>query len=419
MPSSSSSTSSIANDPWLATHIHPKIANPIHASIPFDDDNFTSIQLQNCLDAYGYVIIRQVLNIDECNHTLDLAWDYIEAASAAEKDLFGDCEEDVVVVNRKEESTHAKGWPCCVEGGILPYYGAGHSSMCWFVRSNKKVRRVFEKLLSVHHGSSSSVGIGSNANAKAVENDDDQMHLLASMEGMILWHKEQKSEPGWFHIDQNPRSKPDVQSYQSIVNILPTNSMTGGNVVVEGSHLLFPKYYTSIKSHYYDKKLNEVAGDDWLEINAKDTHVLNEERILCCNLLPGDMLIWNSRLVHCSYPSTHLLESNNNTDTIDHPQSKCLRTYGLKRAAVILSMSKNIPTDNVLLARRRASERCESLTHWIDKVSTLGGERIEEVEKEPLRASWMRKNRPGTLLCFKDLDEDQKQLVTIYNKSVK
>lgn len=41
--------------------------------------------LNDQIREYGFVIIRHVLNIQQCNHAIDLAWDYLEAASSTEE----------------------------------------------------------------------------------------------------------------------------------------------------------------------------------------------------------------------------------------------------------------------------------------------------------------------------------------------
>jgi hypothetical protein len=115
-------------------------------------------------------------------------------------------------VNRSDPSTWVDGnWPCGVEGGILPYFGAGQSTCAWFVRSVPAVRAAFAALWRTED-------------------------LLASLDGILLWRPwrergphaapharaAHRTEAGWFHVDQNPRCKPGFCSVQGLVRLPST-----------------------------------------------------------------------------------------------------------------------------------------------------------------------------------------------------
>ena len=91
------------------------------------------------------------------SQALELSWDFVEAASAAQfealqanapkaapcadKGAHRDARRTGVM--RDDPSTwDNERWPRGVEGGILPYFGAGQSKCAWYVRGKKAVRDV-------------------------------------------------------------------------------------------------------------------------------------------------------------------------------------------------------------------------------------------------------------------------------------
>ena len=80
----------------------------------------------------------------------------MEAASAAQQAMLhqatgsGDAHPRTASpggVLREDASTWGNDrWPRGVEGGILPYYGAGQSECAWYVRGRRAVRDVFAAL---------------------------------------------------------------------------------------------------------------------------------------------------------------------------------------------------------------------------------------------------------------------------------
>jgi len=231
-------------------------------------------------------------------------------------------------------------------------------------------------------------------------------------------------------IDQNPVKKPSVQYYQGLINLLPVTRTSGGNVLIEKSQRLFPHHFTShANREHYASRLNEVDGDDWLEIDADDKVLICEDDVICCQLEPGDMLIWDSRLAHCSYPGKYVETEDNccrscaenissdGTTGMEMANQKSIKDLlskanGLIRAATLVSMRADSPlSPEIATSRKIASVNCQSLTHWVDKASILAGERLDEVTKERSRVDWMKKNKPDVLLAYCDLDDKMRRLI--------
>lgn len=150
----------------------------------------------------------------------------------------------------------------------------------------------------------------------------------------------------------------------------------------------------------------EVGTDDWLEVDPNDTVVLQPQHVLSCLLRPGDVLLWDSRTVHCSYPGKADAEM---------PEF-CKESRGLIRAGALVSM---MPADqilsDVLRQRIEAVHQSRTLTHWVNKVAPLGEERPDQVAKEASRVAGMRAwhERTGkvVLKSYNDLTFEQQCLV--------
>ena len=157
-----------------------------------------------------------------------------------------------------------------------------------------------------------------------------------------------KTESGqsWFHIDQHPITRPGKQCIQGLVNLLPTSQEIGGNVVVPGSH----RFFKNIPSEYKERLAKLPLGIDHFRF-PNDDPKLSSEKPLMCHMEPGDMLLWDSRTIHCSNSGIKLPEG----------------AKGLIRAAsLICMMPKERSNEDVINQRRKAVERVISTTNWSD-----------------------------------------------------
>jgi len=510
--------------------------------------------MQLALRKHGFVVIQHVLDSQQCQHAISLAWDYIEAASLAEQqhdilgsdrssneassneassneasrneasrnansahsqrqDLKQQCNQSSATtppVRRGEPSTYtSQYYPRSVEGKIFPYYGSGHSNFMWYIRSIPNVQQVFASIYNTDIDIDAAIDIDLNSTntENSTNTSSKTQHLKTSLDGLILWNIHQHQEPedrGWFHIDQNPISKPDFCSYQGLVNVLQTTASTGGNIMIANSHLIYPHHYTTDSASgattsantnhkitgqqqhqkleqdlFYTQRLKEINGDDWLEIDPRDTTLLPslsasgssdnsngpsvEERfcnsesncvpedahtrmeVIMCLLGAGDMIVWDSRTVHCSHPGEIELETDTDKDKSSHcnfhgvnalhmngdddesahivqqqHQQGLVRLAGLVNMVPeeVLEKSTNIHT---MRARRlQAVESARTLTHWVDKCAPLGEERSEDVLKEKECVKYMKQmpqpraeggRSKKVLLSFDDLTDAQRNLI--------
>jgi hypothetical protein len=268
------------------------------------------------LDENGYVIIANALTQDQSATALGLLWDYLEGLGTG--------------IDRTDPATWDDDrWPTAVHGAILPSFGIGHCAAQWFIRSEPNVAKAFA----------------------AIWEDDD---LLVSFDGVSLWrpwalNPKWKTGAGgtWFHIDQHPIGRPGKQCVQGLVNLLPTSPATGGNVIIPGTHKTFHKI-----PEVYEQRISRLPTEvDHFRYPVEDP-ILKTEKALMCHMEAGDLLLWDSRTIHCSSPS---LET-------PAPSPELMRA-----ASLVCMMPRAKSNERVIAQRKAAVDACISTTNWSDK----------------------------------------------------
>ena len=91
------------------------------------------------------------------------------------------------------------------------------------------------------------------------------------------------------HLDQNPITKPNLETVQGMVPLRPVTAATGGLAVIPESH--------TTQVHNALIKRNYFGRDDWCPLSRGDPF---QNPDVCCLLLadPGDLILWDSRTVH-------------------------------------------------------------------------------------------------------------------------
>jgi len=273
------------------------------------------------LESEGFVVIANALSPSEADHALDLTWDYLRELGTG--------------VDRNDPGTWGDDqWPVNVHGGIIPSQGIGHSAAQWFIRSVPSVKTAFA----------------------AVWDDDD---LLVSFDGMALW-RPTAIDPSWatdrggawLHIDQHPISRPGRQCVQGAVTLTTTSPSIGGNIVVPGSH----KWFANIPERYAERLGRLPETQDHFRFPTDDPQ-LQETPPIMCHMEAGDMMLWDSRTVHCSSPGK---EAAPETDQVTAP--------ALTRAASLICMMPRAHSNDEVIARRRAAVNTRtSTTNWSDR----------------------------------------------------
>ncbi len=267
------------------------------------------------LEQQGYVVIADVLDTEQTATALDLTWQFLEGLGTG--------------IDRDDPHTWSDDrWPIAVHGGIIPGQGIGQSAAQWFIRSAPAVKDAFASVW-----------------------DDDE--LLVSFDGMALW-RPASIEPAWqtnrggswLHIDQHPIGRPGFQCVQGLVNLIATSPEVGGNILIPGSH----KLHDSIEERYTDRLAKIDPAIDHFRYPSDDPLLADTPPIMC-HLEAGDLLLWDSRTVHCSSPGTN-------------PEGGDAE---LQRAVSLVCMMPKARSNAEVVERRRAAvAKRTSTTNWSD-----------------------------------------------------
>lgn len=168
--------------------------------------------------------------------------------------------------------------------------------------------------------------------------------------GVNAW----KTVGGNWHVDQNPVSKPHRCCVQGIVNLLPANERTGGLMVIPDSHRRFHELLSIWKKTGNNSKIPLYH------------EILQEGYGLLIHGQPGDLLLWDSRTVHCNSPAFLPPLLPNPGETID-----------LLRMISYICMTPVDFAENAdeLIERRLHAFRFRLTTsHWPHEFQLMGGE---------------------------------------------
>lgn len=267
------------------------------------------------LEEHGYLVVADALSAREAETALDKTWDYLEGLGTG--------------IDRRDPATWDDDrWPTAVHGGILPGHGIGHCDAQWFIRSVPNVKAAFA----------------------AIWGTDD---LLVSFDGMALWRPFTLNEKwrtnrgtSWLHIDQHPIGRPGKHCVQGLVNLIATSPQTGGNVLIPGSH----RDHHRIPERYPERLSRIHPSIDHFRYPANDPILASTPPIMC-HLEAGDMLLWDSRTIHCSSPALQQPE----------PKAELLRAVGL-----VCMMPRSKSNAHIISVRKEAVAKRTSTTNWSD-----------------------------------------------------
>lgn len=120
--------------------------------------------------------------------------------------------------------------------------------------------------------------------------------LLASFDALNVTFPNRTDVPrkqSWEHIDQSPLRR-GLHCVQGIINLSPSGPEDGGLLVFPGSHKYNDEYMDTqtnqadwVKDDFYKFTAEQM---DWFKAKGCTAHKVCSE--------PGDLLLWDSRLVH-------------------------------------------------------------------------------------------------------------------------
>ena len=307
---------------------------------------------------HGYAVFKDVATSNQVSRAIDLMWDYLESLS----------------VGIRRDTPHTWDNIPANEYGILLQFGIGQSDAMWYIRTLPIVHKVFA----------------------AVWGTDE---LIVDFGGAVIFRplvpnctaQKWRTAESWFHTDQNARSRPGMQTVQGAFMMTRQTPETGGLVVVPESWKHHEDLCNRATAYWGAGDDNNhfllvPPGDELLHWNDS-----GNSRPRFVNAEKGDLVLWDSRLVHCNTIGTHALSVakrnvakkgvnsfqmdetgiRDSTSSIHHNESSCklesawANITGLKRLAALVSMApRSMATETVLAQRWQAVRRGQTTTHW-------------------------------------------------------
>ena len=217
------------------------------------------------LKRYGCVIFRGVATGPECVELEGLFWDWIEREHPS--------------VDRSRPATHA---PHVFEAlgykntGVVNTGSIGQSDFLWRART---LSRMVEAWRTVW-GLSADERILTSFDGAGVHRNP--CHPVHAGRGV-------RTDQKWYHLDQ---SKPDFVGYQGVLTIFPATGKTGSTVVCPGSH----------KDHAENcARGGKQPRGAFVRLTAPgDAEYCAAKAVQLAPLGAGDLVVWDSRVVHCS-----------------------------------------------------------------------------------------------------------------------
>mmetsp|Transcript_27044 Transcript_27044/g.53241 ORF Transcript_27044/g.53241 Transcript_27044/m.53241 type:complete len:411 (+) Transcript_27044:66-1298(+) len=222
------------------------------------------------LAEHGYVVIKGVATKDQVEQARENWWDFVDKECQPKR-------QGVQPAKKGDPSSWGDvSWPGHPGNGIVSL--VNHSDLCWQTRLLPGVRQSFE----------------------AVWEDDD---LLVSFDaGNVFrpWKREKAwmTNGGWWHVDQNALRGPHRQGrvcVQGLVTYYDATVETGGLTVIPKSHL----HHDEVCAQAPAAKMKV----DFVQLEPPHHAVMQEtDGILVC-AKAGDLILWDSRTIHCNSPA--------------------------------------------------------------------------------------------------------------------
>mmetsp|Transcript_41555 Transcript_41555/g.50556 ORF Transcript_41555/g.50556 Transcript_41555/m.50556 type:complete len:620 (-) Transcript_41555:192-2051(-) len=319
---------------------------------PFEPPRFNIYnpeQRQEALDylnANGYAVIANAASGEECAEAHNLFWDWSEAQNDQRTDdtttttTTGDG-----IIKRGDPSTWDNGWRGDAATGIFGSSKSSfnHSDFCWKARTLPPVKETFSAIWGV--------------------STDD---LIVSYDGgnaFRPWKMNPRwlTRDDWWHLDQNSRVR-DVDPservcVQGLVSFSDATEDTGGLCVIPRSHLEF--------GEVCERAPGSRILQDFIYIPDGDPVLSKDTAILVC-AKAGDLLLWDSRTVHCNTPA--LTAANR---MVLPAEEKLQETEDdndiIRLAAYVCMVPRSQATNEVLTQRLQAYLSRTGTTHWPNK----------------------------------------------------
>jgi len=283
----------------------------------------TSETARATLEKYGVAVIPAVLDEARVKAMNDGAWSTLEKLTA---------KLDVPIDRVKPETYTSVHQLSANHGMLMQYFGVGHSQYVWDIRQNPNVVDVFAKVWS--------------CNPTDLHTSFDALSFSIPPE--IMNTRKGYHLRDWMHCDQSFR-RSDLECYQGWVTGFDVVDGDATLAILEGSHKLHKEFAQTVLKTPGSGEWYKLKDDEEAWYKEKECHRVS---IKC---RAGDMVLWDSRTIHCG----------------QGPLKK--RTSKNYRHVVYVCMTpKMMTTASVLKKRISAFENGRMTTHMPYKCKLFG-----------------------------------------------
>jgi hypothetical protein len=305
-------------------------------------DSEQAQQMLAHLEEHGFTVVAAVANADEIEAAKSRFWNYAEDVRPA--------------LRRDDVTTWEDPWI----GGAQRYgvVGGGlvHSDFLWGSRLLPAVHRAFS----------------------LVWGTDD---LIVSFDGgcafrPLLADGSRRVASGWWHVDQNALLGPHRRGFagvQGIVSYLDAGPASGGLCVVPGSH----------RAHDVVCATTGSLTAQGVPLDPADPVIRAGGLLVCARA--GDLLLWDSRTVHCSAApdaTTAPGAGSAGPDPAEGPVAVNGPGGLLRLAAYVSMLPRARATPDTLAARKAVFESGAPAVgcHWADQAPLVARGRAAVAE---------------------------------------
>merc|ERR1712137_144083 len=216
--------------------------------------------------------------------------------------------------------------------GVITNYSIGQSKFMWFLRLLPRVREAFATAWGLPVGAADA-NHGPSGNIAELMTSFDG---CGAQRNIFLPGAENtwRTKAGWFHTDQNHKFKSGFHSLQGVLNFYPVDELSGSTVLVLGSHLRFEEVCASHP---------EARGNFVKIVETRQPAQSLVKSAVQAILDPGDLLLFDSRVVHCNQVLSQACHSPSNTIALqDRPDAALSRLV----AYISMAPAKKIPVSS-------------------------------------------------------------------------
>lgn len=254
----------------------------------------------------GYAVIPSVITKEKAKEYQTAAFDWLKSF-------------DNLELNLSNPSTWTpENLPFLSEINTFNHYGVVHERFMWDIRLEPSIRAVFSRIW----------------------NTDE---LLVSFDALNITLPRRPGHvprPKWPHVDQSPYRE-GLQCVQGIVNLSSSGPDDGGLTVYPGTHKVTGEFFRNhtdrsqwTRKDFYRYTSTEIA---WFEKKGYREHKVAAG--------PGDLIIWDSRLVHFG-------AEQKETSTV------------IRTAVYVSYAPRSFATREALEVKKQAFEQWLATTHW-------------------------------------------------------